>query len=269
MPSSIQTAVVTGAASGIGKALARRLREEGYALALCDVNDQALTALAEELGGDVLTWAVDVRDREAVFDFAGETLKRFGRVDLVINNAGVALAVPFMDMTYEDLEWVMDINFWGVMHGCKAFLPSMIAQGSGHLVNISSSFGLVGIPTQSAYNAAKFAVRGVTECLRQELNTTGVGVTCVHPGGIKTNIARHSRFHEDHEGNRNREAFVKRFDAIAKISTEKAAEVILAGVRKGKPRVLIGGDARVIDWLARWFPNSYEFKLRRLFDLLR
>jgi len=182
-------------------------------------------------------------------------------VNLIFNNAGVSVSETVEAISYENFEWLMDINFWGVVYGSKAFLPHLKAAGEGHIINISSVFGMIGVPTQSAYNAAKFAVKGFTECLREEMAIAGypVNVTCVHPGGIKTNIVRSSRIGDvGNMGPSERAQAVKMFDAMAKTSPEEAARVILGGVKKDKPRVLIGFDARVIDRMQRMLPTGYQ-----------
>src|SRR5690554_8040080 len=191
-----KVAVVTGAGSGIGRALAKSLAARGCRLAISDVNEAGLAETAAELAGkDVKTYSLDVSDRDAIYAHAEQVRADFGQVNLVINNAGVALSASVREMTDEDFAWVMDIDFWGVAHGTRAFLPHLIASGDGHIVNISSVFGLIGVPKQSAYNAAKFAVRGFSESLRQEMKMgkQPVSVSCVHPGGIRTNIANAAR----------------------------------------------------------------------------
>jgi len=184
-----------------------------------------------------------------------------GKVNMIFNNAGVALAATVESMSYGDFEWLMNINFWGVVHGTKAFLPLLKASGDGHIVNISSVYGLAGIPSQSAYNSAKFAVRGFTESLRQELDMLdyGVSATSVHPGGIKTGIARSSRIDSSIRDLGvsdigTREKFEKTFIT----SADKAASVILAGVQRNQRRVLIGPDARMFDWVVRLLPSTYQ-----------
>ena len=193
-----KVAVITGAGSGIGQATAEALAKQGCELAISDINERGLAetrARCESHGVRVSSARVDVADRAAMYAWADNVVADHGRVNIVINNAGVALGATIEDMSYEDQEWLMGINFWGVVYGTKAFLPHIKKTGDGHVVNISSVFGLIAVPTQSAYNAAKFAVRGFTECLREEMDMEdcGIGVTCVHPGGIKTNIARASR----------------------------------------------------------------------------
>ncbi|UCF46186.1 MAG: SDR family oxidoreductase [Myxococcales bacterium] len=259
-----KVAAITGAGSGIGRGLALELGRRKCHLALSDIDDQGLQETvdrASRLGVRVTTNKVDVADREAVYAWADEVVDDHGKVNLVFNNAGVALASTVEAMSYEDFEWLMNINFWGVVYGTKAFLPHLKASGDGHLVTISSVFGLAGIPSQSAYNSAKFAVRGFTESLRQELDMMdcGVSATSVHPGGVKTGIARSSRIDSsvrdlgiDDIG--GREKFEKTFIT----SADKAARVILEGVRRNRRRVLIGPDARVFDWAVRLLPSAYQ-----------
>lgn len=259
-----KVAAITGAGSGIGRELALELGRRKCHLALSDIDDQGLQETvdrASRLGVRVTTNKVDVADREAVYAWADEVVDDHGKVNLVFNNAGVALASTVEAMSYEDFEWLMNINFWGVVYGTKAFLPHLKASGDGHLVTISSVFGLAGIPSQSAYNSAKFAVRGFTESLRQELDMMdcGVSATSVHPGGVKTGIARSSRIDSsvrdlgiDDIG--GREKFEKTFIT----SADRAARVILEGVRRNRRRVLIGPDARVFDWAVRLLPSAYQ-----------
>jgi short-subunit dehydrogenase len=182
----------------------------------------------------------------------------------VVNNAGVAVSQTVNDLTWEDFEWLMGINFWGVAYGTKAFLPKLLEQNEGAIVNVSSVFGLIGVPTQSAYNAAKFAVRGFTEALRHELKDTNVRAISVHPGGIKTNIARASRFYTDPLGNTDHTSMASRFDRLARTTPEKAAETIVRGIEKGSPRVLIGADAVLIDRIQRWMPERYNSVMNAL-----
>jgi NAD(P)-dependent dehydrogenase (short-subunit alcohol dehydrogenase family) len=257
-----RVAVVTGAASGIGRALAFALAREGAELALSDVDEAGLAETrqrSEALGARVSSERVDVADRAAVERHAALVVAQHGRVNLVINNAGVALSATISEMSYEDLAWLFDINFWGVVHGTKAFLPLLRQSGEGHVVNVSSVFGLIAVPENGAYNAAKFAVRGFTECLRQELELEGANVsaTCVHPGGIQTNIARRARVPE-RPGAPGREELNARFDELARTTPEAAARTILRGVRRNARRVLIGADAHVIDALQRLLPTAYQ-----------
>ncbi|HWD07350.1 MAG TPA: SDR family NAD(P)-dependent oxidoreductase [Amycolatopsis sp.] len=260
-----KVAVITGAGSGIGRALALGLAARGARLALSDVDAEGLAetiAGIESLGVDVRGYALDVADRAAVLAHADEVATTFGRVNLVVNNAGVALGATVEDMTFEDYDWLMGVNLGGVVNGTKAFLPHLIASGDGHLVNISSVFGFVGVPTQSAYNAAKFAVRGFTEALREEMLAARhpVAVSCVHPGGIKTNIARHARGGRDGD----QEAAAAGFDKIAMTTPQKAAETIIRGVERRSARILIGPDAYVIDAIPRVLGAAYQRPLATL-----
>jgi NAD(P)-dependent dehydrogenase (short-subunit alcohol dehydrogenase family) len=261
-----KVAAITGAGSGIGRALALALAREGAQLALADLHDEALAETAGQvaaLGTKCTTARIDVAQRAAVFAWAEACVRDHGQVNLAINNAGVALAAPADIVSQQDFEWLMGINFWGVVHGTQAFLPHLKASGEGHLVNLSSIFGMVAMPTQSAYNASKFAVRGYTEALRMELELEGapVGVTCVHPGGIATNIVRSQRIDPavqrltggTEEGFR-REAH----RSIQTTSPEAAARRILQGVRRNERRVLVGPDARVLDIMERLLGAAYQ-----------
>jgi NAD(P)-dependent dehydrogenase (short-subunit alcohol dehydrogenase family) len=253
--------VITGAASGIGRALAVGAASRGALLALSDVDAAGLAGTADLAGaagpGEVLTDPLDVRDRDAVAAYASSVQDRFGRVNVVVNNAGVALHGNFEEVTYDDFAWVMDIDFWGVVHGTKEFLPYLIDSGDGHLVNISSLFGLLGMPGQTAYNSAKFAVRGLTEALRQEMLIAGhpVQVSCVHPGGIKTAIARNARA----TAGEDKATFAEFFDSkLARMPADRAATVILDGVLANKPRIVVGTDAKLLDALTRLLGARYQ-----------
>jgi NAD(P)-dependent dehydrogenase (short-subunit alcohol dehydrogenase family) len=257
-----KTAVVTGAGSGIGRALALDLANRGARLAISDINlanVEETAKLCEKAGATAHAYELDVANRDAVLAHATEVVGEFGAVNLVVNNAGVGLMANVLDMSWEDLDWLMGVNFWGVIHGTKAFLPHLIASGNGHLVNISSVFGFVGVPSQSAYNAAKFGVRGFTEALRQEMLIAGhpVGVSCVHPGGIKTNIARDARSALP-ETEEEREEQAARFARTARTTPEQAARTILRGVDRKKPRILIGPDAYVFDAIPRILGAGYQ-----------
>lgn len=245
--------VVTGAGSGIGRALALELGRRGARLAISDVNGEAAADTARLCGAE--SYGLDVSDRAAVFAHAEEVRERFGVVNLVVNNAGVAMHQDVLETSVEDYEWIMGINFWGVVYGTKAFLPHLIASGDGHLVNISSLFGLIAVPGESGYNATKFAVRGFTESLRQEMLAAGhpVGVSCVHPGGIKTSIARSARV----PGGDSTEVATS-FEKIARLSPEQAAQIIIRGVQRRRPRILVGGDARAVDLLQRILGSGYQ-----------
>jgi NAD(P)-dependent dehydrogenase (short-subunit alcohol dehydrogenase family) len=259
-----KVAAITGAGSGIGRALAQELARRGCHLALSDVNLESVIETEARIRGSnvkITTQRVDVADREAVHAWADQVVKDHGKVNLIFNNAGVGLGATVEGMRYEDLDWLMSINFGGVVSGTRAFLPHLRASGEGHIVNTSSVFGLVGVPSQSAYNAAKFAVRGFTESLRQELDMLGCGVsaTSVHPGGIKTNIARSARRDPSVAALGADPATVNAKVENSFITTpEVAARVILEAVEKNKRRVLIGADAYVIDWIARLLPATYQ-----------
>lgn len=260
--------MVTGAGSGIGRALARQLAKAGSALALADVDEAGLLQTAQSLenkGAAITTHFVDVADEEGMGAFAEDVNKRHGRATLLINNAGVALHGDLEEISLEDFRWVMDINFWGVVYGVKYFLPLLKRERRGHLVNISSVFGLVAPPGQAAYAASKFAVRGFTEALRHEIEGGNVGVSCVHPGGIRTAIARHSRLGAAASPSK-RDENIARFERLARTPPEKAAAVILRGVERREPRILIGADAYQIDFLQRLRPASYWKALSRKFE---
>jgi NAD(P)-dependent dehydrogenase (short-subunit alcohol dehydrogenase family) len=256
-----KVAVITGAGSGIGRALALNLAGRGALLAISDVDDAGLAEtvdLVKAAGArEVRSDHLDVSDRAAFTAYAAAVAERFGRVNLVVNNAGVALAGDLEDLEYADMDWIMGINFWGVVHGTKEFLPHVIASGDGHLVNISSLFGLVSMPGQSMYNAAKYAVRGLSEAVREEMLVAGhpVGVTVVHPGGIKTAIARNARYSAKEDGAES----AKFFDTkLARMSPGKAAKIILKGVENDKARVLVGIDAHAVHHLAKLLGARYQ-----------
>lgn len=257
-----KVAAITGAGSGIGRATAILLAREGCHLAISDVDEKSVQETAASCHGARVTVArVDVADRAAMQAWAQASVAEHGRMNIVINNAGVAMGATVESMSYEDLEWLMGINFWGVVYGTKEFLPHLKRSGDGHIVNISSVFGLIGVPTQSAYNAAKFAVRGFTEALREEMDVEGsnVGVTCVHPGGIKTNIARRARMRNgDDWGVNDAAAAGDRFDKMARSTPDDAARDILAAILGNRRRQLIGKDAVMIDWIQRLIPAGYQ-----------
>ncbi|MFN4229654.1 SDR family NAD(P)-dependent oxidoreductase [Parvibaculum sp.] len=261
-------AVVTGAASGIGRGTALELAKRGARLAISDLDRAGLAETAkriEAMGGTVTTYLVDVADRDAVYAFAQE-IETLGGADIVINNAGVAQIARVDELTYEDFEWVMNIDFWGMVYGTKAFLPQIQKKGEGHIVNVSSIFGIISVPSQAAYNSAKFAIRGFTEALRHEMKGTRIKVSCVHPGGIKTNIVRNARFLQSTQATAREEA-ASGFDKLARTTPEKAGQVIVNGIAKDKPRILIGTDAKIIDLLQRLLPGSYgKIMFRREID---
>ena len=253
--------VITGAGSGIGRALAEQAAAAGAVLALSDWDERGLAETAALVSGSTghqsRVDTLDVRDRDGVEAYARSVREKLGRVDVVVNNAGVALHGDFEEVGYDDFEWVMDVDFWGVVHGSKAFLPNLVASGDGHLVNMSSLFGLMALPGQTAYNSAKFAVRGFTEALRQEMLMAGqpVHVTCVHPGGVRTAIVRNARV----TASADKDEVAGHFDRhLARTTPERAAEQIWSGVLSGKPRVLVGTDARLLDACVRLLGPGYQ-----------
>ena len=252
-------AVVTGAASGIGRALAQRLADAGSALAIADIDEAGLQQTGQSLAKNsalVTTHVVDVAKEESVRTFAADVSARHGRITLLINNAGVALHGNFEEISLDDLRWLMDINFWGAVHGVKYFLPMLKREPRAHIVNLSSVFGLIAPAGQAAYSASKFAVRGFTEALRHELAHSNVCVSCVHPGGIRTPIAQRARLGAATPAARRQES-ISRFEKLARTPPETAAAVILRGVERREPRILIGMDAYQIDVLQRLRPATY------------
>src|SRR6266404_54894 len=263
-------AVVTGAGSGIGRVLAQQLAAAGSALALADIDEPGLKQTIESLGdrsAAVSTHVVDVAEEASVSAFAEDVRSRHGRVTLLINNAGVSLHGDFEEISLEDLRWLMNVNFWGVIYGVKYFLPMLKREPRAHIVNLSSVFGLVAPAGQAPYAASKFAVRGFTEALRHEFQGSNVCVSCVHPGGIKTPIARRSRIGAGASASK-REENIERFERLARTPPEKAAERILQGVERREPRILIGSDAYQIDILQRLRPASYWKTLSEKFEKL-
>jgi NADP-dependent 3-hydroxy acid dehydrogenase YdfG len=269
-PLAGQTIVVTGAASGIGRALAQRLAAHGSPVAIVDQDAAGLEETAAGIGTPLLAEQLDVRDRQGQFAFAAK-VKEWAPAPIgaVFNNAGVALSSTVAEAAIEDDEWLLAINFGGVVHGVRAFLPILLEQRSGAIVNTSSVFGLAGIPHQSAYCASKFAVRGFTESLRHELQGTGVRAITIHPGGVKTNIARSGRMHSDpREQGRTHAQIAADFEALARTTPERAAEIIHKGVDAGKARILVGPDAYLFDFLTRAMPTRYWSVLSRLDTVL-
>jgi short-subunit dehydrogenase len=252
-------AVVTGAGSGIGRALAQQLAAAGSALAIADIDEKGLMETAASLTNKkaaVSTHVLDVSDEEGVKSFAADIATRHGRVTLLINNAGVALIGTFEEISLDDLRWLMGVNFWGVVYGVRYFLPILKQQPRAHIVNLSSVFGIIAPVGQSAYSASKFAVRGFTESIRHELEGTTVSVSCVHPGGIHTPIAKSARLGANAPKNKHEEA-IARFEQLTPTSPEAAAARILRGVERREPRILIGRDARQIDIVQRLRPATY------------
>jgi NADP-dependent 3-hydroxy acid dehydrogenase YdfG len=261
-----RTAVITGAGSGIGRALAQRLSRFGCPLALADIDDAGLKDTASLLAGQLITRVLDVADPAAVHSFADE-VRDWAPAPLgaVFNNAGVALNSTVIDAIPDDDDWLWAINFHGVVNGTRAFLPTLIEQDAGAIVNTSSVFGLAGMPGQSAYCAAKFAVRGFTDALRQELRGTGVRAINVHPGGINTNIVRNARFRGDADGQgRTHEQRITDFASRSMTQPDKAAAVIHRGVEAGKARILVGPDAYLFDVVTRVAPTHYYDIVRRI-----
>ena len=255
-----KVAVVTGAGSGIGQALAIELARSGASVAISDVNTEGLATTEEQLkaiGAAVKADRLDVTEREAFELYADAVKDHFGKVNQIYNNAGIAFAGDVEVSGFKDIERVMDVDFWGVVNGTKVFLPHLIASGDGHVINVSSVFGLFSVPGQAAYNAAKFAVRGFTDALRQEMARAGhpVKVTTVHPGGIKTNIVRNMTAVD----RVNKERLSKNFDnRLANTTPQKAAQIILDGVRKNRARVLVGPDAKALDLIVRVSGSGYQ-----------
>ncbi len=257
-----RVAAVTGAASGIGRALAVNLAARGCHVAIADIDEKGLQDTASLAGGagvKVTTHRVDVSDRAQVEGFARDVVEAHGKVHLVINNAGVTVSQSLEDITYEDFEWLMGINLWGVIYGSKAFLPFLKQQAEGHIVNISSIYGVVTPPCNGAYCTAKFAVRGFTETLDQELRGTGVRVTCVHPGGVRTNIARNARFYQAPDPCISRDEAVAIFDRfMARTTPDRAARIIIDGIERDRRRIMVGADAVILDVLKRAFPVASQ-----------
>jgi NADP-dependent 3-hydroxy acid dehydrogenase YdfG len=263
--------VITGAASGIGRSLARRLSGCGSPVALADVDEAGLKQVAASMSGPVLTRVLDVGDAAGQLRFAAEVREWLtAPLAAVFNNAGVAVSSTVLDAVPEDDDWLHQTNFQGVVNGTRAFLPILVAQDDGVIVNTSSAFGLLGMPYHSAYCASKFAVRGFTDALRQELRGTGVRAVTVHPGGVTTNIARNARIREDPQGlGRTKEQLAEQFEAMTLTSPDNAAAIIHRGVERGKARILVGPDAYLFDALARIAPTRYYDVITRLEPRLR
>ncbi|MFT7222124.1 MAG: NADP-dependent 3-hydroxy acid dehydrogenase YdfG [Candidatus Azotimanducaceae bacterium] len=261
-------AAVTGAGSGIGQQLAVLLSNAGCHVAIADVNDAGLEETRALMSNliKVSIHHVDVADRQAVEDFARDVVKEHGCVNMVFNNAGVSVTGSVEQMPIEDMEWLMAINFWGVVYGCKAFLPFLRDATEAAIVNTSSIFGTITVPGQSIYNASKFAVKGYTLALRQELLDTHIGVSCVQPGGVKTNIVKASRFIPKDNESDTKEEFTAMFEQAAQKTSEEAAEIILKGVLRNKARILVGRDAHALSWLERLAPSAYMKLTSRFLD---
>lgn len=255
-----KVAVVTGAASGIGRALAEVLARRGCSLALADIDEAGLAETArrvEAAGRRASAHVVDVADWDGVLALADAAVAAHGGVDLLVNNAGVSVTGTLEEQSIEDLRWIVGVNLWGVIHGCKAFLPHLRRRPEAHIVNVSSVFGLIGLPTQSSYCATKFAVRGFSEALWAELADARIGVTVVHPGGVRTNIVRASRTADPAA----REAMIERFERRA-VSPEHVAEQIARGVERGALRVRVCRETYAVDWVKRLFPAGVHHLVR-------
>ncbi|MET0998421.1 MAG: SDR family NAD(P)-dependent oxidoreductase [Marmoricola sp.] len=260
--------VITGAGSGIGRQLALNAAGQGALLAVSDWDEHGLAESVELLKSagvrELRSDRVDVSDRAAVAEWATAVAEQFGRVNMLVNNAGVTVTGDFEEMSYEDFDWIVGVNLMGVVNGTKEFLPHLIASGDGHLINLSSLFGLISMPGQTAYNATKYAVRGFTEALREEMLVNGheVGVTCVHPGGIKTGIARNGRKTPSQDAAAIDSLFEKK---LARMTAEKAARIILKGALSGKARVLVGADAHAMHHFAKLAGSRYQDVVARSF----
>lgn len=255
--------VITGAASGIGRALAARLVQEQVAgIAIADVNKERLDETRKLLGETttlVTSHVVDVADAAAMKSFADEVFLEHGRVTHVINNAGVALGGTVAEVSIDEMEWLMGVNFWGVVYGTKFFLPYLEKEKSAHIVNISSIFGVVAPPGQAAYCASKFAVRGFTEALRHELEGTNIAVSCVHPGGVATNIATDAKISKGVTASQQEidKKTARMNRKLANTTPNQAADIIVRGILKREPRILVGSDAKMLSAITRLFPRKY------------
>ena len=259
-----KVAVITGAGSGIGRALAQQLAAEGARLALSDINRAGLAETLRSLPpqADVRYYEMDVSSRTEFFDHAADVLRDFGAVHYVFNNAGATMVGSIANLSIEELEWQLGINLWGVIYGTKAFLPAMLRQKQGCIVNISSVFGLLAFPAQGAYNISKFGVRGLTECLWQELEGTGVRAVCVHPGGIRTRIEKAAR--RCAAAGATEERFSALADKMLLTPPEDCAADILEGIRRGRKRIITGNKSTTMFWMSRLLPNSYPRLLKAL-----
>ena len=264
-PMAGKTAIITGAGSGIGRALALRMSAQGSPVAIADFDEDGLAETEAMASGPVLARKVDVRDRAAMMAFAAAADEWApAPIGFAINNAGVTTSQAFADSAPEDDEWVMEVNFGGVVNGSHAFLPLLLKQGSGTLVNVSSLFGLIGFPYQSAYCASKHAVRGFTESLRHEMRGSGIRIAVVHPGGVKTNIVANARFHADDAGHSDVGEAADNFASMARATPDRAAQIIQNGIEAGKPRIRVGADAVVMDLVSRVAPVRYYGLVERV-----
>lgn len=262
-------AVITGAASGIGRAMALELAARGCDVAVADMDESGLASVAAEIQrahqSKVSVHRVDVSKPEQIEELASAAIAAHPGLNIVMNNAGVALFGQFHEIDQAQLEWLMNINFWGVVHGTRAFLPHLQRQREAHIINVSSIFGIVAPPGQTAYSAAKFAVRGFSESLRHELQTNNspVRLSVVHPGGVATNIVNSSRVGVAMTDNQRRSEAIDRFNQVPKKTPQEAAQRIVRGIEKNEPRILIGGDAWRMDLLQRLKPGTYWATMAR------
>jgi len=262
-----KVAVITGAGSGIGRGLALNLAKEGCSLALADVNETGLVETVKLLEGinvEARTYRVDVSDRDRVYGFADEVIEAYGKVDIVINNAGVQLKETLEDVSYEDFDWLMGINLYGVIYGSKAFLPYLKKQPMANLVNVSSVQGFFTNPNSGPYCTSKFAVRGFTLTLAQELRGSTVNVSCVYPGGVRTNIVKNERFYKTSSPEISKEDEAVRFEKyVCWISADKAAKIIVKGIKKNRPTILVGPDAYFYELVSRLIPMTWQKLMAR------
>lgn len=265
-----KVAAITGAGSGMGRALALVLASRNCHVAISDIDSTGLEETRKIVESatsvTVSSHELDVSNRQQVEQFANDVVERHGKVNMIFNNAGVSVSDTAEHMPYEDMEWLMNINFWGVVHGCKSFLPYFHDVDEAHIINTSSIFGVIAVPSQSAYNASKFAVRGYSYSLRQELMETNIAVSCVQPGGVKTNIVKSSRYVPQDNEAPTKEEFVSQFEEIANLTSEQAAQQILKGVQANKAQILVGRDAKVAAVIERIAPTGYFKLIKRLFD---
>ena len=253
--------VITGAASGIGRELARKMAGEGAVIAAADYDKKSLAEtvkMIQDAGGKAQGFTVDISDPKQVTKFAADVRKKLGGIDILINNAGVTLFGKFEELKIRDIEWIMNINFWGAVYMCKEFLPDLKDKKDSYLVNVASIFGVIGTGNQSAYSATKFGLRGFTEALQDELYRYPVNIISVLPGGIKTNIAKNARVIKDGAVMKDTEKLVRRLEKISKTTAGEAADIIIAGMKKKKMRIRVGSDARFLDRLQRLFPVKYN-----------
>lgn len=260
-----RVAVVTGAGGGMGKAIALELARKGCDLALVDINQRGLEETAELIsstGQKATCYMIDVADKKQMEELANAVIKEHKAVHILVNNAGVAVGKPFMEQTIEDLEWITGINYWGVLYGCKFFLPHLLQQDEAHIVNMSSSAGLTGMPLQASYSATKFAVRGFSESLFVDLAKTSVGISCVHPGAVATDILNNSRMDKE-----RKEKLVIGFNKFA-MPVEKAAQKVVHAIEKKQFKVIFCVESVVFDFTRR-FSAVGVLKIMRLFQRLK